>query len=144
MLFFTTYQGNSIVKSHFNRNNDVMLQDGELLSNCLKHQCMHNNIYIHASSSSSTDPSNENIIGLINPDNVDLLTKIGYKITDCSYNEFRFNNIIGFTNGIEFYSEYGDKGTFYNNVYFTAIWRCQRPMKFKTGKASDDTSKQSG
>lgn len=108
-------------------------------------QCMHNNIHIHASSSSSTDPSNGNTIGLISPENVASLTKRGYKITDCSYNEFRFNNIIGFTNGIEFYSEYGAKGTFYNNVYFTAIWRCQRPMIFKTGKASNDTeSQQSG
>lgn len=41
VLFFTTYQGNSIIKSHFNRNNDILLQDGELLSNCLKHQCKH-------------------------------------------------------------------------------------------------------
>lgn len=107
-------------------------------------QCMHNNIYIHASSSSNLDIENGNIIGLINPSSVASLIKRGYKITDCSYNEFKFNNIIGFTNGIEFYSEYGAKGTFYNNIYFTAIWRCQRPLIFRTGKATDDTSSQSG
>lgn len=107
-------------------------------------QCMHNKIYIHASSSSNIDIASGNIIGLINPSNVASLTKRGYKITDCSYNVFEFNNMIGFTNGVEFYSEYGSKGTFYNNVYFTAIWRCQRPMIFRTGKASDDTAGQSG
>lgn len=107
-------------------------------------QCMHNKIYIHASSSSNLDIANGNILGLINPSSVASLTKRGYRITDCSYNEFKFNNIIGFTNGIEVYSEYGTKGTFYNNIYFTAIWRCQRPIIFKTGKASDDTSSQSG
>lgn len=106
-------------------------------------QCMHNSIYIHASSSSNVDVAN-NIIGLINPGSVSTLTKNGYKITDCCYNEFKFNNIIGFTNGIEFYSEYGAKGTFYNNIYFTAIWRCKRPMIFRTGKAANDSSKQSG
>lgn len=42
MLFcLTTYQSNSIIKTQFNRDNDIMLQDGELLSNCLKHQCKH-------------------------------------------------------------------------------------------------------
>ena len=107
-------------------------------------QCMHCNFYIHASSSSNLDIANGNIIGLINPSSVTSLTKRGYKITDCSYNEFKFNNIIGFTNGIECYSEYGAKGTFYNNIYFAAIWRCQRAMWFRTGKASDDTSSQSG
>ncbi len=107
-------------------------------------QCMHNKIYIHASSSSNLDIANGNILGLINPSSVASLTKRGYKITDCSYNEFKLNNIIGFTNGIELYSEYGAKGTFYNNIYFTAIWRCQRPIIFRTGKASDDTSSQSG
>ena len=107
-------------------------------------QCMHNKIYIHASSSTSIDVPSGNILGLINPTSVASLIKRGYKITDCSYNEFKFNNIIGFTNGIEIYSEYGAKGTFYNNIYFTAIWRCQHPMIFKTGKASDDTSAQSG
>lgn len=107
-------------------------------------QCMHNKIYIHASSSSNLDIANGNILGLINPSATASLTKRGYKITDCSYNEFKFNNIIGFTNGIEVYSEYGDKGTFYNNIYFTSIWRCQRPVIFRTGKASDDTSSQSG
>lgn len=107
-------------------------------------QCMHNKIYIHASSSSNLDISNGNILGLINPSATASLTKRGYKITDCSYNEFKFNNIIGFTNAIEIYSEYGTKGTFYNNIYFTAIWRCQRPIIFKTGKATDDTSSQSG
>lgn len=107
-------------------------------------QCMHCNFYIHASSSSNLDIANGNIIGLINPSNVASLTKRGYKITDCNYNEFKFNNIIGFTNGIEVYSEYGAKGSFYNNIYFTGIWRCQRPMWFRTGKASDDTSAQSG
>lgn len=107
-------------------------------------QCMHCNFYVHASSSSNLDIESGNIIGLINPSNVGSLTKRGYKITDCSYNEFKFNNIIGFTNGIEVYSEYGAKGTFYNNIYFTAIWRCQRPMIFRTGKASDDTAGQSG
>ena len=107
-------------------------------------QCMHCNIYMHASSSSNLDTVNGNILGLINPSNVGSLTKRGYKITDCSYNEFKFNNIIGFTNGIEFYSEYGAKGTFYNNIYFTGIWRCQRPIIFRTGKALDDTSSQSG
>lgn len=107
-------------------------------------QCMHCNFYIHASSSSNLDIENGNIIGLINPSNVASLTKRGYKITDCCYNEFKFNNIIGFTNAIECYSEYGAKGTCYNNIYYTAIWRCQRPMIFRTGKASDDTSSQSG
>ena len=107
-------------------------------------QCMHNKIYIHASSSSNLDIANGNILGLINPSSVASLTKRGYKITDCSYNEFKFNNIIGFTNGIECYSEYGAKGTFYNNIYFTAIWRCQRPIIFRTGKAIDDSSSQSG
>ena len=107
-------------------------------------QCMHNKIYIHASSSSNLDIANGNILGLINPSNVASLTKRGYKITDCIYNEFKFNNIIGFTNGIEVYSEYGAKGTFYNNIYFAGIWRCQRPIIFRTGKASDDTSSQSG
>ena len=107
-------------------------------------QCMHCNFYIHASSTSNLDIANGNILGLINPSSVAGLTKRGYKITDCSYNEFKFNNIIGFTNGIECYSEYGAKGTFYNNIYFTAIWRCQRPLIFRTGKASDDTSSQSG
>lgn len=82
---------------------------------------MHCDFYIHASSSSNLDIKNGNTIGLINPSNVSSLTKRGYKITDCSYNEFKFNNIIGFTNGIECYSEYGAKGTFYNNIYFTAI-----------------------
>ena len=107
-------------------------------------QCMHNDIKIHASSSAKIDASSGNTIGLINPTSVASLTKRGYKITDCSYNRFEFNNIIGFTNGIEIYSEYGAKGSFYNNIYFTAIWRCQRPMWFRTGKASDDTSAQSG
>ena len=107
-------------------------------------QCMHCNFYIHASSSSNLDIANGNILGLINPSSVASLTKRGYKITDCSYNEFKFNNIIGFTNGIEVYSEYGAKGTFYNNIYFAGIWRCQRPIIFRTGKASDDTSSQSG
>lgn len=105
-------------------------------------KCKHCKFYIHASSSSPLDIAN-NTLGLISPSQVKDLTKRGYKITDCCYNDFTFNNIIGFTNGIEFYSEYGREGTFYNNIYFTAIWRCQRPMKFKTGKA-DDTSKQSG
>ena len=107
-------------------------------------QCMHCNFYIHASSSSNLDIANGNILGLINPSSVASLTKRGYKITDCSYNEFKFNNIIGFTNGIECYSEYGAKGTFYNNIYFASIWRCQRPIIFRTGKALDDTSSQSG
>ena len=95
------------------------------------------------SSTSNLDNTN-NILGLINPNSVTFLTKRGYKITDCSYNEFKFNNIIGFTNAIEVYSEYGAKGSFYNNIYFTAIWRCQRPIIFRTGKALDDTSSQSG
>ena len=107
-------------------------------------QCMNCNFYIHASSTSNLDITNGNILGLINPSSVSALTKRGYKIIDCSYNEFKFNNIIGFTNGIECYSEYGAKGTFYNNIYFTAIWRCQRPIIFRTGKASDDSSNQSG
>lgn len=107
-------------------------------------ECMHCNFYIHASSSSNLDIANGNILGLINPSSVASLTKRGYKITDCSYNEFKFNSIIGFTNGIEVYSEYGDKGSFYNNIYFSGIWRCQRPIIFRTGKASDDTSSQSG
>lgn len=107
-------------------------------------QCMHNDIRIHASSSAKIDVASGNTIGLINPTSVASLTKRGYKITDCSYNRFVFNNIIGFTNGIEVYSEYGAKGSFYNNIYFTAIWRCQRPMWFRTGKASDDTANQSG
>lgn len=107
-------------------------------------RCSHNKIYIHASSSSVIDVSKGNILGLISPSAVASLVNNGYKITDCSYNSFEFNSIIGFVNGIEFYSEYGAKGTFYNNIYFTAIWRCQRAMWFRTGKASDDTSSQSG
>ena len=107
-------------------------------------ECMHCNFYIHASSSSNLDIANGNVLGLMSPSNVASLTKRGYKITDCSYNKFEFNSIIGFTNGIEVYSEYGAKGSFYNNIYFTGIWRCQRPMWFRTGKASDDTSAQSG
>ena len=107
-------------------------------------QCMHCNFYIHASSTSNLDIANDNILGLINPSSVASLTKRGYKITDCSYNKFEFNSIIGFTNGIEVYSEYGAKGCFYNNIYFNGIWRCQRPMWFRTGKANDDTSAQSG
>ena len=107
-------------------------------------QCMHNDIRIHASSSAKIDVASGNTIGLINPTSVASLTKRGYKITDCSYNKFEFNSIIGFTNAIEVYSEYGALGSFYNNIYFTAIWRCQRPMWFRTGKASDDTSAQSG
>lgn len=107
-------------------------------------QCMHNNFYIHASSSANLDIASGNIIGLINPSSVSALTKRGYKISDCSYNDFNFNNIIGFTNGFEVYSEYGAKGSFYNNIHYTAIWRCQRPYIFRTGKASDDTAGQSG
>ena len=107
-------------------------------------ECMHCDFYIHASSSSNLDIADGNVLGLMSPSNVASLTKRGYKITDCSYNRFEFNNIIGFTNGVEVYSEYGAKGSFYNNVYFTGIWRCQRPMWFRTGKASDDTSAQSG
>lgn len=107
-------------------------------------QCMHNNFYIHASSSANLDITSGNIIGLINPSSVSALTKRGYKISDCSYNDFNFNNIIGFTNGFEVYSEYGAKGSFYNNIHYTAIWRCQRPYIFRTGKASDDTAGQSG
>ena len=107
-------------------------------------QCMHNDIRIHASSSANLDIPAGNILGLINPTSVSSLTKRGYKISDCSYNRFEFNSIIGFTNAIEIYSEYGAKGCFYNNIYFTAIWRCQRPMWFRNGKASDDTSAQSG
>ena len=107
-------------------------------------QCMHCNFYINASSTSNLDIANGNILGLINPSSVASLTKRGYKITDCSYNEFKFNNIIGFTNGIECYSEYGAKGTFYNNIYYNSIWRCQRPIIFRTGKATDDSSNQSG
>ena len=107
-------------------------------------QCQHNDIRIHASSSANIDVASGNIIGLINPASVASLAKRGYKITDCSYNKFEFNSIIGFTNAIEVYSEYGALGSFYNNIYFTAIWRCQRPIIFRTGKASDDTSAQSG
>ena len=107
-------------------------------------QCMHNNIYIHASSSAKIDLSAGNIMGLINPSNVANLTKRGYKITDSSYNRFEFNNIIGFTNGIEVYSEYGALGCFYNDIYFKGIWRCKQAMKFYTGKAKDDTANQSG
>lgn len=107
-------------------------------------KCKHCKFYIHASSSSPLDIAKDNILGLISPSSVKSLTKRGYKITDCCYNDFTFNNIIGFTNGIEFYSEYGAEGTFYNNIYYNGIWRCQRPMIFRTGKASDDTSSQSG
>lgn len=107
-------------------------------------QCSHCDIRIHASSSANINLSDGNILGLIGPNNAAVLTKRGYKVTDCCYNKFEFNNIIGFTNAIEIYSEYGAKGSFYNNIYFTAIWRCQRPMWFRTGKAIDDTSAQSG
>lgn len=106
-------------------------------------QCQHNDIYIHrVSSAIPSDSSNPQ--GFIEPNAVANLTKRGIKITDCSYNRFEFNTILGFTNAIEIYSEYGALGSFYNNIYFTAIWRCQRPMWFRTGKASDDTSSQSG
>ena len=106
-------------------------------------QCQHNDIYIHRVSSAIPSGSS-NPQGFINPNDVAKLTKRGIKITDCSYNKFEFNTILGFTNAIEVYSEYGALGTFYNNIYFTAIWRCQRAMWFRTGKASDDTSSQSG
>lgn len=106
-------------------------------------QCQHNDIYIHRISSQI--PQGEtNPQGFINPGSVASLTKRGIKITDCSYNKFEFNTILGFTNAVEIYSEYGALGSFYNNIYFTAIWRCQRPIIFRTGKASDDTSSQSG
>ena len=106
-------------------------------------QCQHNDIYIHRVSSAIPSGSS-NPQGFIEPNAVANLTKRGIKITDCSYNRFEFNTILGFTNAIEIYSEYGALGSFYNNIYFTAIWRCQRPMWFRTGKASDDTSSQSG
>ena len=106
-------------------------------------QCQHNDIYIHRVSSAIPSGSS-NPQGFIEPNAVTNLTKRGIKITDCSYNKFEFNTILGFTNAIEIYSEYGALGSFYNNIYFTAIWRCQRPMWFRTGKASDDTSSQSG
>ena len=106
-------------------------------------QCQHNDIYIHRVSSAIPSGSS-NPQGFINPNDVAKLTKRGIKITDCSYNKFEFNTILGFTNAIEIYSEYGALGSFYNNIYFTAIWRCQRPIIFRTGKASDDTSSQSG
>lgn len=104
-------------------------------------QCQHNDIYIHRVSSAIPSGSS-NPQGFIDPNNVVNLNKRGIKITDCSYNKFEFNTILGFTNGIEIYSEYGTLGSFYNNIYFTAIWRCQRPMIFKTG--TTDSSKQSG
>ena len=106
-------------------------------------QCQHNDIYIHRVSSAIPSGSS-NPQGFINPNDVSKLTKRGIKITDCSYNKFEFNTILGFTNAIEIYSEYGALGSFYNNIYFTAIWRCQRPMWFRTGKASNDNSGQSG
>lgn len=106
-------------------------------------QCQHNDIYIHRVSSAIPSGSS-NPQGFINPNDVAKLTKRGIKITDCSYNKFGFNTILGFTNAIEIYSEYGSLGSFYNNIYFTAIWRCQRPIIFRTGKATDDTSSQSG
>ena len=106
-------------------------------------QCQHNDIYIHRVSSAIPSGSS-NPQGFIEPNAVTNLTKRGIKITDCSYNKFEFNTILGFTNAIEVYSEYGALGSFYNNIYFTAIWRWQRPMWFRTGKASDDTSSQSG
>lgn len=102
-------------------------------------KCKHCKFYIHASSSSNLDIEHDNILGLISPNDVTSLTKRGYKISDCSYNDFKFNNIIGFTNGIEFHSKYGAEGTCYNNVYFNAIWRCKRPYIFTTDKAEDDT-----
>ena len=106
-------------------------------------QCQHNDIYIHRVSS-QIPQGDSNPQGFIETSAVDSLTKRGIKITDCSYNKFEFNTILGFTNGIEIYSEYGALGNFYNNIYFTAIWRCQRPLIFRTGKATDDTSSQSG
>lgn len=106
-------------------------------------QCQHNDIYIHRVSSAIPSGSS-NPQGFIEPNAVTNLTKRGIKITDCSYNKFEFNTILGFTNAIEIYSEYGALGSFYNNIYFTAIWRCQRPIIFRTGKATDDTSSQSG
>lgn len=106
-------------------------------------QCQHNDIYIHRVSSQIPQDSS-NPQGFINPSDVIKLSKRGIKISDCSYNKFKFNTILGFTNAIEIFSEYGALGTFYNNIYFTAIWRCQRPILFRTGKASDDNSNQSG
>lgn len=106
-------------------------------------QCQHNDIYIHRVSSAIPSGSS-NPQGFINPSAVAGLTKRGIKITDCSYNKFEFNTILGFTNAIEIYSEYGALGSFYNNIYFSAIWRCQRPIIFRTGKTTDDTSSQSG
>lgn len=41
MQCFTTYQANSIIKTQFNTHNDILLLDGEFLSNCLKHVCKH-------------------------------------------------------------------------------------------------------
>lgn len=41
MQCFTTYQANSIIKTQFNTHNDIMLLDGEFLSNCLKYICKH-------------------------------------------------------------------------------------------------------
>lgn len=105
-------------------------------------QCQHNDIFINRAA--SVAPDNVTGSGLIDPGAVNGLTKRGIKLTDFSYNNIRINTIVGFTNAIELYSEYGALGTFYNNIYFTDIWRCQRPMVFKTGKASDDTARQSG
>lgn len=105
-------------------------------------QCQHNDIYIHRGSSEI--PSSSNPQGFISLNSVNTLTKRGFKFSDCNYNYIKINTVLGFTNAIEWYSEYGALGCCYNILDFVAIWRCKQAMKFYTGKASDDTSSQSG
>lgn len=101
-------------------------------------KCQHNNIYIHRLSSEK--PTIDNPQGFIPPTSVASLTKTGLKFSDCNYNYIKVNTILGFKNGVEWFSQYGAIGCCYNTLDFVAIWRCKQAMKFYNGKASDDTS----
>ena len=85
-----------------------------------------------------------NAQGLIGITNVKNLNKRGLKVTDSSYNRFSINQIVGFTNAIELYSEYGAWGTFYNDFFLNAIWRSKLGIKLYQGSAPDNTSSISG
>lgn len=121
-------------------NNKTIVCNGALyFNNCHAlefKELLHCDVHINRVASVST--------GLISPTSVANLTKRGIKISDCSYNRFSFNQIVGFTNGLEIYSEYGAKGCFYLDLFLNAIWRCKQAMKIYNGKASDDTSSQPG
>lgn len=82
--------------------------------------------------------------GLISLSQVNNVSTTGIKFTDCSYNRSSINQIVGFVNGIELYSEYGNWGTFYNDFFLNAIWRCKLGIKLYQGSASDNSSSISG